>query len=77
MDDLKKWEYKLVVIQTFKNTSTGFDENLNVRFNELGNEGWELVKIEPVQKGGFLFFGFGGTSYTESLIAVFKRSKRD
>ena len=73
MDSNIKWEYKLVVIKTFKNTRTGFDDNLNDRFNELGVAGWELVKIESVQKRGFLFFGFGGTSYTDSMLAIFKR----
>lgn len=68
-----KWEYKIAYINTNKLNATSLPENLNIEFNKWGEEGWELVKVEPVIKGGYFFFLFGSFSYTESFIAFFKK----
>lgn len=75
MNNDVQWEYKLLVIKTFMNTATGLDDNLNEKFNELGADRWQLVEMQPVLKKGFFFGGIGNTSYTDSIVAVFKRIK--
>ena len=70
------WEYKIVHINASKWTGTGLPADLGERFDQWGSEGWELVRIEPILRGGFVLLGFGttGTS-TDSLVAFFERPK--
>ena len=49
--------------------------------NTLGEQGWELVHMEPVVVGknhdvGFSYGGSGGTSWTNIYFCVFKRVKQ-
>ena len=49
--------------------------------NTLGEQGWELVHMEPVVVGenhdvGFIYGGSGGTSWTNIYFCVFKRRKQ-
>ena len=39
--------------------------------NNLGNEGWELIKMEPVTSGGIIWQG----ASTDEFLVVFKREK--
>ena len=71
-----KWEYKIVHINANKLTSTGLPKELGEHFDQWGNEEWELVRIEPIHKGGFFLFFFGTFSRTSGFIAVFKRQKK-
>ncbi|MFL5241958.1 MAG: DUF4177 domain-containing protein [Gemmataceae bacterium] len=70
-----KWEYKVVYIVTTKWTSTGLPTDLGESFDQWGNEGWELVKIEPIHAGGWFLFFFGTFTRTDAFVAFFKRQK--
>jgi hypothetical protein len=63
---MKTWEYKYLVVKRGKGkgifvSQQGINEE---DFNELGDQGWELVSI--------LQFNIGGTH----LGAIFKREKK-
>jgi len=66
------WEYKVLRVEHDDYSS----EELSEKFNELGSNGWELVKFEPVLTSGFFFLFFGWATSTESFAAVFKREMR-
>jgi hypothetical protein len=68
-----KWEYNIIYINANKWTSTGLPDELNVKFDEYGREGWELVKVEPKLDGGIIIFGFGWFKQTVGYVAFFKR----
>jgi len=70
-----KWEYKIVFINALKWNKTGLPNDLNLKFDELGEDGWELVKIEPKLDGGFILFGIGVCTHTVGYTAFFKRAK--
>ncbi len=70
-----KWEYKIVYVNAKKLTSTGLPEDINIKFDELGEEGWELIKVEQKLNSGMLLFGFGWFSSTVGYVAIFKRQK--
>ncbi len=67
------WEYKIVYFDARRWTSTRLPDDLNERFDDLGMEGWELVRTEPIIGCGFWPLGFGG-SETKGFIAFFKRA---
>ncbi len=67
-----RWEYKIVHLVAAKWTSTGLSEEVGVRFDELGNEGWELVRVEPVLRPSAL-----SGSYTAAFVAFFKRPREE
>ena len=69
-----KWQYKIVYVNAKKFTSTGLPDDLNEHFNRFGQEGWELVKVEPKLDGGFIFFGFGWIHQTVGYVAFFKKA---
>ncbi|MDR1171665.1 MAG: DUF4177 domain-containing protein, partial [Bacteroidales bacterium] len=71
IDDMKKWEYKIVYINATQQHQSGMPDDINERFDQWGNEGWELVKVEPKLTCGF--WGFG--SFTEGFIVFFKKEK--
>lgn len=68
---MKKYEYKLLTISATQLKKSGFQADLDQKFQDFGNDGWELVSMEGVSVGGFLF----SSSYTREFIAVFKREK--
>ncbi len=70
-----KWEYKIAHISTSQWSSTGLPQDVNEQFDKWGDEGWELVKVEPIHTGGLILLGFGTTTRTVALVAFFKRSK--
>ena len=66
-----KWEYKIVhVASNLLMSRTGLPSHIGDLFNELGRDGWELVRVEPILRAG-VFFIFGST--TTALLAFFKR----
>jgi hypothetical protein len=68
-----RWEYKIIYIDATRWSPTGLPEELGVRFDELGDEGWELVKVEPILTGSWgVFLG----SKTKALISFFRRPKQ-
>ena len=69
-----KWEYKIVYINAKKRkTNTGLPEDINEEFDKYGQQGWELVKVEPKLEGGFMAFGFGWIQQTAGYVAFFKK----
>jgi len=70
-----KWEYKIAYIQAAKWTSTGLPKDLGEQIDQWGAEGWDLVRVEPILRSGFLFLGIGTTVRTEAFVAFFKRPK--
>jgi DNA-directed RNA polymerase delta subunit len=56
---MKRWEYKRLVL-----SSTYADFILENRFNELGDDGWELVSVCSM-----------GTS--TNINAIFRREKKE
>ncbi len=67
---MDRWEYKIVYLVASKWTSTGLPEDVGVRFDEMGSEGWELVRVEPVLRPSVL-----SGSYTAAFITFFKRPR--
>lgn len=65
-----KWEYNIIYINATRWTSTGLPNELNDKFDALGKDGWELVKIESKLDSGIFNFG----SYTSGFVAFFKRT---
>ena len=71
---MMKWEYKIVYINAKKwKTSTGLPEDINEKFDMYGQQGWELIKVEPKLDGGFGFLGFGWFHQTVGYVAFFKK----
>ena len=68
---MKKFEYKLLTINVGHFQKKGFQEELNAKFQEWGEKGWDLVKMEPVSSENVFFRG----SYTSKFLVVFKREK--
>ncbi|MFT7234318.1 MAG: hypothetical protein ACI8TA_003550 [Cyclobacteriaceae bacterium] len=67
---MKKFEYKLLTISVVHLRKKQFQEELDNKFNKWGEEGWDLVKMEPISGGGMTYF-----SSTSDFLAVFKREK--
>jgi len=66
------FEYKIVSVDASKlYRSSSFQRELDTKFNEWGQEDWELIKFEPITGGGLLFQG----ATTKEFIAIFKRKK--
>ncbi len=57
---MKKFEYKVENIKTFGVTSLVLTKEHEKKFNDLGEEGWELVTLNSLNN-------------PRNLIAVFKR----
>jgi hypothetical protein len=68
---MKKFEYKLLTISVVHLRKKKFQEELDNKFNNWGEEGWELVKMEPILETGIFSYFF----FTSEFLAVFKREK--
>jgi hypothetical protein len=67
---MKKYEYKLLTVSTSHLRKKRFQEELEESFNNWGGEGWDLVKMEPVNGEGWL-----QRAVTTKFLIVFKREK--
>jgi hypothetical protein len=67
---MKKYEYKLLTISAFHLGKEKFQAEMEEKFRRWGDEGWELVKMEPVNGGTWIFWG-----RTSKFLTVFKRIK--
>lgn len=68
---MKRFDYKLITISSAHLKKKDFQEELNFRFQKWGDEGWDLVKMEPI-------IAPSGMSYmprTKQFLVVFKREK--
>jgi hypothetical protein len=62
---MAKWEYKTVKVEgTVKSLFKGSGVDLDKPFNDLGQQGWELVSVIGLATGG---------SAQSGVQAVFKR----
>jgi len=68
-----RYEYKLLHFKVGLISASGFPDDLNVRFDELGREGWDYVEMNPIISGGLFFFFIGIFSSTKRMVVVFKR----
>ena len=66
---MDKFEYKLLTISTAHLKKSVFQSELQIKFDEWGDEGWELVKMEPINDG----FWFSSTT---EFFVVFRRRKK-
>lgn len=66
---MKKFDYKMLTINVAKLKNEQFQKELNEKFVEWGSEGWELIKMEPINSGGIFLQG----ATTEYFLAVFKK----
>lgn len=67
---MKKYEYKLLTISAFHLRQSMFRAKLEEKFQQWGEEGWDLVKMEPVQGGTWIYW-----ASTSKFLVVFKREK--
>lgn len=68
---MQKFEYKTVTFAS-DTKHLGEDETLTRQFNQWGEQGWELVKMEPLIKASNWHYG----SKTVGFLGVFKRPKQ-
>lgn len=67
---MKKYEYKLLTISAFHLNNRAFQVELEEKFKRWGDEGWDLVKMEPVNGGTWIHW-----ARTNKFLVVFKREK--
>ena len=88
----ERWEYLTEVVESTTKDQADFLSNrypgvvlpryavaaLMPRLNQLGEEGWELMHIEPVKVGtnGDVQITNPNTVFSPSYFCVFKRRKR-
>ena len=68
---MRKFEYKLLTIRAAHLKRDNFQAELEEKFRIWGDEGWELIKMEPITSGGVFFQG----ANTNEFLTVFKREK--
>ncbi len=65
-----KWEYMTISIEAKGVWNKNFNEKMSLqRLNELGQEGWELISVTPVERTGV----FTQKSATYAFAFIFKR----
>jgi len=67
---MKKYEYKLLTISAFHLSKRTFQAELEENFKRWGDDGWDLVKMEPVNGGTWIHW-----ARTSKFLVVFKREK--
>ncbi|MEI6043257.1 MAG: hypothetical protein WCS37_02580 [Chloroflexota bacterium] len=93
VSNYERWEYYTEFVETEASKQTEFLQRKYPnktfpkfavqaaipRLNELGDEGWELLHMEPVPLGtnaDVRFLGGDVNTYTHTYFCVFKRRKR-
>lgn len=61
---MKKFEYKIENLRTYGMVSLVLTKEHEIKLNELGEEGWELVGLNSNTSG-------------RNIVAIFKREKID
>ncbi len=69
------YEYKLLHFKAGLATESSLPDDLNLRFDQLGKEGWEYVEMKPIQSSGLFFVFIAVFSRTKSFVAIFRRVK--
>lgn len=70
---MKKFEYKVLNLTAKDLSDEAFLRELNNAFNKWGSEGWDLIKMESIEKGSYMTMG----SKTSAFVLVFKRELPD
>ena len=70
---MKKFEYKLLTINAAHLRRRNFQDELDIKFQGWGSQGWDLIKMEPITSGSFFFQG----ATTREFLVVFKREKTE
>jgi hypothetical protein len=70
---MKKFEYKVLTISAMHLSKKTFQAELDEKFRRWGDQGWDLIKMEPVNSTGFFHYG----AYTDKFIVVFKGKSRN
>ena len=65
---MQRWEYKVVEVQVARWFTVRVPEDLGVHMDQMGAQGWELVRVQQVLNRGWI-----GGSYTEALLLFFRR----
>ncbi|GAB2817144.1 DUF4177 domain-containing protein [Ferruginibacter profundus] len=68
---MKKFEYKMITVSREHMKKDSFQTEMLDRFNELGNEGWEIISAEGLNGSSMLW----KVAETTELIFIFKREK--
>lgn len=68
---MKKFEYKIITLNVAHFRKGSFQAEIDKKFEQWGEAGWELIKMEPISTGGMFFQG----ANTKEFLAVFKREK--
>jgi Domain of unknown function (DUF4177) len=68
---MKKFEYKMITVSREHMKKDSFQTEMLDRFNELGNEGWEIISAEGLNGSSLLW----KVAETTELIFIFKREK--
>lgn len=66
---MKKFEYKVLNLTAKDLSDEAFLDELNRAFNKWGSEGWDLIKMESIEKGSYMTMG----SKTAAFVLVFKK----
>lgn len=69
---MKKFEYKLLTINASDLGKSTFQSELNEKFQDWGEQGWDLIKMEPLNQGSHYRNG----SNTKAFLVVFKKEKQ-
>lgn len=70
---MQRYEYKLLHFRAGMSTASSLPDDLNMRFDHLGSEGWEYVEMQPIHSGGFFLLFIGIFTRTKDFVAVFRR----
>jgi hypothetical protein len=65
-----KWEYKVIEVRVRRIIVSSVSEDIGVKLDEYGADGWELIRVLPIIQKGWLFFG---GSFTDRVLLFFKR----
>ncbi|MGG9963379.1 DUF4177 domain-containing protein [Ferruginibacter sp. SUN106] len=68
---MKKFEYKMITVSREHMKKDSFQTEMLDKFNELGNEGWEIISAEGLNGSSILW----KVAETTELIFIFKREK--
>lgn len=68
---MKRFEYKLVTFNASRMGRNSFRAELDKRFQQWGNDGWELVNMERITSRSWFF----NMEFTREILATFKRER--
>ena len=69
IENMKKFEYKLLTIDIETLNKEDLQIKLSEKFNQWGEEGWDLVKMERIESSSI----FRGAGATNGFFIIFKK----